>query len=107
MIRGGEHEDYYDPDFHIYNDVVVFGPEDKIEMYDYPKEVFPSTDFHTANPVGDKIIVIACLGNVEDRRPGFTLVYSVDTKSYHISGGWRRLRIGSRSTGERPCSARI
>jgi hypothetical protein len=82
---GGEHEDYYDPDFHIYNDVVVFGPEDKIEIYDYPKEIFPPTDFHTANPVGDKIIVIACLGNVEDRRPGFTLVYSVDTASHRGS----------------------
>src|SRR5262245_54182637 len=29
----GEHEDHYDPDFCIYNDVVVFGPADKIEIY--------------------------------------------------------------------------
>src|SRR5882762_4205433 len=37
---GGEHEDYYDPDFCIYNDVVVLGPYDQIEIYGYPKEVF-------------------------------------------------------------------
>jgi hypothetical protein len=36
---GGEHEDYYDPDFHIYNDVVVLGPLNEIEIYGYPKEV--------------------------------------------------------------------
>jgi hypothetical protein len=30
---GGEHEDYYDPDVHIYNDVVVLGPGGEIEIY--------------------------------------------------------------------------
>lgn len=82
---GGEHEDYYDPDFYIYNDVVVLRPDEEIEIYGYPKEVFPPTDFHTATLVGDKIIIVGCLGNVGDRRPGFTPVYSVDTKSYCVS----------------------
>ena len=82
---GGEHEDYYDPDFHIYNDVVVFGPEGEIEIYGYPKEVFPPTDFHTATLVGDKIVVIGCQGNVQDRRLGVTPVYLVDTERYSIS----------------------
>ena len=82
---GGEHEDYYDPDFHIYNDVVVFEPEGVIEIYCYPKEVFQPTDFHTATLVGDEVILVGCLGNVKDRRPGFTSVYSVDTRSYRIS----------------------
>jgi hypothetical protein len=76
VIRiGGEHEDSYDPDFCIYNDVVVFGPEDEIEIYGYPKEIFPPTDFHSATLVGDEIIVVGCLGNVNGRRPGFTPVY--------------------------------
>jgi len=82
---GGEHEDYYDPDFHIYNDVVVFGPGGEIEIYGYPQEIFPPTDFHSATLVGDEIIVAGCLGNVKDRRPGFTPVYSLSTKSYHVS----------------------
>src|SRR5579864_1183506 len=43
---GGEHEDSYDPDFCIYNDVVVFSPTDQIEIFGYLKEVFPPTDFH-------------------------------------------------------------
>jgi hypothetical protein len=64
---------------------VVFGPENEIEIYGYPKEVFPPTDFHTATLVGDEIIVIGCLGNVKDRRLGFTPVYSVNTKSFRIS----------------------
>ncbi len=82
---GGEHEDYYDPDFHIYNDVVVFGPEGEIEIYGYPKGVFPPTDFHTATLVGDKIVVIGCQGNVQERRLGITPVYLVNTKRYSIS----------------------
>jgi hypothetical protein len=82
---GGEHEDYYDPDFCIYNDVVVLGPADEIEIYGYPKEVFPPTDFHTANLVGDRIIIIGCLGYPDDRHPGHTPVYALDLPGYRIS----------------------
>ena len=58
----GEHEDYYDPDFCIYNDVVVLGLDGSVEIYGYPKDVFPPTDFHTATLVGDRVIVIGRLG---------------------------------------------
>jgi hypothetical protein len=81
----GEHEDSYDPDFCIYNDVVVFGPGDQIEIYGYPKEVFPPTDFHTATLVGDRIILVGCLGYVDDRRPGHTPVYALNLVGYRIS----------------------
>jgi hypothetical protein len=64
---GGEHEDYCDADFCICNDVIVFGPEDQIEIYGYPKEVFPPTDFHTASVLND------------------TPVYSLDLSGYHMS----------------------
>src|SRR4051794_40194615 len=30
---GGEHEDFYDPDFYIYNDVVIFRPTGEVEIY--------------------------------------------------------------------------
>jgi hypothetical protein len=82
---GGEHEDCYDPDFYIYNDVVVFQPGGEIKIYGYPRHVFPPTDFHTANLVGDNIIVVGCLGEVSDRRPGVTPIYSVDTNTFHIT----------------------
>jgi hypothetical protein len=81
---GGEHEDDYDPDFRIYNDVVVFGPDDRIDIYGYPKEAFPPTDFHTASLVGDRIILIGCLGNPDDRRYGHTPVYSLDSSGFQI-----------------------
>ena len=53
---GGEHEDFYDPDFLIYNDVVVFAPgstseEPRFTIYGYPEDVFPPTDFHSATYV--------------------------------------------------------
>jgi hypothetical protein len=85
LCIGGEHEDSYDPDFCIYNDVVVFGPADQIEVYGYPQEIFPPTDFHTATLVGDRIIIIGCLGYQNARRPGHTPVYSLDLSHYHIS----------------------
>jgi hypothetical protein len=81
----GEHEDSYDPDFYIYNDVVVFGPADQIEIYGYPKDVFPPTDFHTATLVGNQIILVGCIGYPDDRRNGYTPVYSLDLSGYRIS----------------------
>jgi hypothetical protein len=81
---GGEHEDSYDPDFYIYNDVVVLGPNDEVEIYGYPKEVFPPTDFHTATLLADRIILIGRLGYRGERRPGHTPVYSLDLASYRI-----------------------
>jgi hypothetical protein len=82
---GGEHEDDYDPDFYIYNDVVVFSPEGQIEVYGYPKEVFPPTDFHTATLVGDLIVIVGCLGHPDQRRVGVTPVFALDVSDYHIS----------------------
>jgi hypothetical protein len=58
----GEHEDHYDPDFCIYNDVTVFEKNGNIQIYSYPAEVFPPTDFHTATQVGDDILSLVILG---------------------------------------------
>lgn len=82
---GGEHEDPPDPDFCIYNDVVVVTPDNRIEIYGYPKEIFPPTDFHTATLTEDRIILVGGLGYLKDRRPGQTPVYALDLVDYHIS----------------------
>src|SRR5207253_1603305 len=58
----GEHEDHYDPDFCIYNDVVVFDGKGGFEILSYPETVFPPTDFHTATRVDDSLYIIGCLG---------------------------------------------
>lgn len=71
----GEHEDYYDPDFCIYNDVVVHDGRGGIRIYGYPSDIFPPTDFHTATVVGDYIYIIGCLGYPADRIPGYTPVF--------------------------------
>jgi hypothetical protein len=77
----GEHEDHYDPDFHIYNDVVIRSPDDGIEIFGYPRDVFPPTDFHTATIVGDRILVIGNLGYPTNRRPGATQVVALDLRA--------------------------
>lgn len=82
---GGEHEDFYDPDFYIYNDLVVFKPGGAIEIYGYPKEVFPPIDFHSATPVGRFLLVVGSIGYVPERRPDFTPVYSIDLSTYQIT----------------------
>ncbi len=75
---GGEHEDYYDPDFCIYNDVFVHERDGTIAIYGYPESVFPPTDFHTATVVGDFIYVIGSLGYLGARRFGETPVYRLN-----------------------------
>jgi len=63
----GEHEDYYDPNFFIYNDVIVVDEttqEPHIRIYGYPREVFPPTDFHAAIPIlnQDSIWILGSIG---------------------------------------------
>ena len=49
---GGEHEDSYDPDFCIYNEIFVHDGKGEFEIMGYPETVFPPTDFHSATLVG-------------------------------------------------------
>ncbi len=81
---GGEHEDFYDRDFHIYNDVFVHHGNGRFEIYGYPKTVFPSTDFHTATLVGGHIYIIGGLGYPQERKPGTTPVYRLNIKTLVI-----------------------
>jgi hypothetical protein len=78
----GEHEDYYDPDFFIYNDVIVEDPSGEVTIYGYPQDVFPPTDNHSATLVGDDVFVIGNLGYIHRRRPETTPVARLDTKTF-------------------------
>jgi len=80
----GEHEDNYDPDFCIYNDITVFHPDGRIELYGYPQSVFPPTDNHSATLVGDTIYIIGNLGYHDKRHLGRTPVYKLDIHTYQI-----------------------
>ena len=80
----GEHEDFYDPDFYIYNDVVVVD-DTKVQIFGYPANVFQPTDFHTATLVGTNIFLIGNLGDQDERTPGTTQVLQLDTKTWQIS----------------------
>ena len=80
----GEHEDSYDPDFCIYNDVVVEHPDGRREIYLYPKDVFAPTDFHSATLIGDEILLIGSLGYHDLRRPEETQVMKLDTRTLRI-----------------------
>lgn len=89
----GEHEDSYDPDFCIYNDVFVHGTDGSVEIYGYPEDVFEPTDFHTATACGDAIFIIGSLGYWGRRRYGHTAVYRLDTRD------WRIERVAIEGTG--------
>jgi hypothetical protein len=85
ILIAGEHEDHYDPDFNIYNDVVIQHPNGALEIYGYPVEAFPPTDFHTATLIGNKIILIGNLGYPGQRKPGKTQVLILDLVTLSIS----------------------
>lgn len=86
LFIAGEHEDFYDPDFCIYNDVIAIAPDLQATIYGYPEEVFPPTDFHTATLAGPSdLYLIGNLGYLEARRPGETPVYRLDTTTMQIA----------------------
>lgn len=67
IFIGGEHEDYYDPNFHIYNDIIVI-TGDQYHIYGYPESAFPPTDFHCAIPIGDYIWIFGSMGYPRNRK---------------------------------------
>jgi hypothetical protein len=81
---GGEHEDSYDADFCIYNDVFLHYPDGHIEVYCYPEDAFPPTDFQTATRIDDTIWIIGALGYYGARQYGETPVYRLDTETFRI-----------------------
>lgn len=81
---GGEHEDSYDDDFCIYNDVVVIDRDVGTSIYCYPREDFQPTDFHTATVVNSFIYIVGCLGYPEDRNVDRTPVYRLDLDTMRI-----------------------
>jgi ankyrin repeat protein len=92
----GEHEDFYDQDFCIYNDVIVHHGDGNFDIYGYPEAVFPPTDFHTATLVGNSIYIIGSLGYQE--KQGLTtsfFTFSVGpfvTKAFEMPGWINRLK---------------
>ncbi len=88
VLIAGEHEDWYDPDFHIYNDVVVIRPDQGadqvIQIYGYPREFFRPTDFHSATLVGDAIYIVGGLGYWGTQTLGTTPVLRLDLKTFAI-----------------------
>lgn len=84
VLIAGEHEDHYDSDFHIYNDVTVMHPSGGMEHYIYPREIFPPTDFHTATLVGDTIWIIGALGYQGQRDYGQTQVLCLHLEDFSI-----------------------
>lgn len=80
----GEHEDYYDPDFYIYNDVIVVAPDGAVAIYGYPRDAFPPTDFHTATLDRQWIWIVGNLGYMDARRHGSTQVCRLDLSTMAI-----------------------
>jgi ankyrin repeat protein len=80
----GEHEDYYDPDFCIYNDVIVHQGNGDFEIFGYPEAIFPPTDFHSATLVEGFIYIIGNVGYTDQRIFGETPVYRLHCDTFQI-----------------------
>ena len=90
VFIGGEYEDFYDPHFLIYNDVIVKYDDGTVKHFGYPEDVFPCTDFHTATyyPAHNCIYIIGRLGyfdfwkgNAKKETP----VFKLDLQTFEIS----------------------
>jgi hypothetical protein len=85
IFIAGEHEDFYDPDFYIYNDVVIKHPNGQIDIFGYPKDAFPPTDSHSATVLDGKIILIGSIGYPKERQSGVTQILSLDLETMRVS----------------------
>lgn len=95
VLVAGEHEDYYDPDFYIYNDVIVRHPSGEVEIFGYPERDFVPTDFQSSTLLPDgTLLLIGNLGYVENRRPETTQIYRLDPTTMKIAA--------VKSTGKSP-----
>lgn len=71
--------------FFIFNDVVVYHPHSQsYDLFRYPIDIFPPTDFHTATLLGDSIWIVGNLGYVQDRGD-VTPVYRLELNTLAIS----------------------
>lgn len=80
----GEHEDHYDADFYIYNDVIVIDPNGTIHIRGYSRAQFPATDFHSATLVENSLLIIGRLGYPAERIAGVTPVYRLSLDTWRI-----------------------
>jgi ankyrin repeat protein len=78
----GEHEDYYDPDFCIFNDVVVHNVDGTVDIYGYPRDIFPPTDFHTATLSDGYLYLIGNVGYPRERKYGEAQVYRLNVATF-------------------------
>lgn len=85
VLIAGEHEDHYDDDFCIYNDVTVLDGRGGVALYLYPKDIFPPTDFHSATLIGDEIWLIGCLGYRDQRIAGETQVLRLSLGDFSVT----------------------
>jgi len=81
----GEHEDAYDRDFCIYNDVVVRHVDGSLDIFGYPRETFPPTDFHSATVAGDDLVLVGNLGYPHERLEGTTQVVLLDLSTFAMT----------------------
>lgn len=84
VLVAGEHEDYYDPDFFIYNDVIIHEPDGAITILGYPSEVFEPTDFHSATLLEGELLLVGNLGYMGERRIGETALLRLDLGTWEV-----------------------
>jgi hypothetical protein len=63
---------------------VIHDGKGNFQLYGYPQDVFPPTDFHTALLCHDGIYIVGCLGYMDQRKSGFTPVYRLALESWQI-----------------------
>jgi hypothetical protein len=84
VFIAGEHEDYYDNDFCIFNDVLHIDKDGKMHLYFYREADFMPTDFHSATFFEGNIVIIGNMGYQNERIEGKTPVYSLNLANFVI-----------------------
>lgn len=81
-----DYNDYYNPDFKIYNDVTIRHFDSKYELWNYPEEQFPPVYAH--DTVHDKnidfVYITGGLGSGDRQRKNITEIYQLNLETKDI-----------------------
>lgn len=84
MEIGGEYEDYYDPMFCIFNDILVKYPDGRApELYTYPYDEFPPTDGLACVQVDGHLYLLGNAGYIHERKEHMQVLI-VDLETYSV-----------------------
>lgn len=84
LWAGGRHGEPGDPNYYVYNDLVVKKPEGEFSVLGYPEAIFPPIHSHSATLVSNYILLIGGLGGPESEPSETTRIQAIRIEKFGL-----------------------